>query len=215
MFDLSQYFHVYVLTLFGWEHRLRMFMDRANELGVTGFEVLYGVNGDRIHKPNWWKPSARKWACNLAHLNAVNRGITEGRLPIMVLEDDAHLRRNFVESVQEVIAFYRDHPDATVCYLGGRIHNQGRVISRLIERGVKVGGGYGYTVSQKHAPILSGYMMDHPNYMKGKHRYAQDTKMMWWSQHHDHATVRPICVGHRGGRSVLLKRNRKGRHIDG
>lgn len=214
MFDLSQHFHAYVLTLDGWDHRLRQFMDRANELGVVGFEVLYGVGGDKIRTPNWWKRSGRKFACNMAHLNAVHRGIMAGEHPILVLEDDAHLRRNFIESIQEVIAFFRDHDDATVCYLGGRIHGKGRKVSRLIERGVRVGGGYGYCISQKHAPIVSGYIMDRPIYMKGGHRFAQDTKMMWWSQHHDHATVRPVCVGHRGGRSVLLKRNRKGRHID-
>lgn len=209
MFKIDQFFRAYLLTTAGSDGRVRLFNERARELQVSGFHLIRGAHGDQIGKPNWWTPTARKWACNLNHLNAINCGITEGSLPILILEDDAYLRDNFIEAIHEVIAFFRDHSDATVCYLGGRIHGAGRKVSRLIERGLEVGGGYGYCVSQQHAPTLSSYFMDFPTYLGGQHRFAQDTKMAYHSKFHDHAVTRPVCVGHRGGFSVLLQRNRR------
>lgn len=213
--DLSQFFHCYVLSLQGWEDRLDRFVKRADELGVTGYDVLWGVDGDKIHTPNWWGVNARKWACNLAHLNAVHAGIMAGDKPIMILEDDCHLRENFIPSIHEVIAYFRDTPDATVCFLGGRIHNQGDQVMPHIVRNVKVGGGYGYCISQDHAPVVAGYYMNLPPVGKrGRHGFAQDTKMMRRWQVHKHASVKPVCVGHNGGPSILLKRVRKPRHVD-
>lgn len=215
--DLSQYFNVYVLTLVGWEERLRKFANRAVELGVTGYTVVYGTDGDKLSPPNWWKKDPRTWACALAHSNAINLGIMTGNgKPIIILEDDAYLKDNFIESVSEVVAYFRDHKDATVCYLGGKVHWEGTTLSRLIRRDHQVGGGYGYAIAYDHASTVSGYMLDDPAHdgaKPTKYGYACDTKMMHRAKKDRHAVCSPVCVGHHGGPSVILKRNRKPLHV--
>lgn len=213
MFKLNQYFNAYVITVRGWEeNRLQPFLTRAKELGVEGFDIHYGADGEDLITPNWWVPNRRKWACHLAHVACINDSIArKNGLPVLIVEDDAFLKANFVEAIQEVIAYYRDHPTATVCYLGGKVHGIGTQVSRLIFRDLQVGGGWAYTVAPQHAATVAAYMMDDPRvYMKPRARdWVNDTKMMHHSEEHSHAVTRPTCVGHRGGASVILQRNRK------
>lgn len=217
--NLSQHFHAYVLALKGWEHRLERFQARAAELGVTGIKVIYGVDGTKIHKPNWWRPNARKWACALAHMNAQYAGIMAGledKKPILIFEDDAHLRSDFVEGIGYVIGYFRDHPDATMCYVGGRIHrpDTGEMVSHRVLRGVMVGGGYGYALSHDYAVAHSGRCMDDLGPKVRFRSFAQDTRFMHRWHVDQHATVTPVIVGHHGGPSVILQKNRKGEFLD-
>jgi hypothetical protein len=212
---LDQFFHVYVLTLKGWEDRLERFKDRAAELGVTGYTVLHGVDGMKIRKPNWWKPNARKYACNLAHMNALHAGIMAGGKPIMILEDDCYLRDNFIESVHEVIAFFRDVEWAKVCYLGGRVKRRRgyRAVSRLIYRNVRVTGAYGYVVSESHAPEVAGYIMNDPGKPRPAYGYFNDIKMRRRAHVESHVVCRPPALGHSGGMSILQQAHRSGRDV--
>jgi len=218
LMDLSDYFNVYVLTLKSWPARRQRFSERAAELGVTGFTFVEGFDGDLITPPNWWAKDPRTWACAVAHSNALNYGIMTGNgRPIVIIEDDAYLKDNFVEAVSEVVAYFRDYPGSTICFLGGKVHWDGTEVSRLIRRDHQIGGGYGYVVSAQHAGKVSGYMLDDPAYNGAKpsrYGYACDTKMMQRAKIDRHAVCHPVCVGHHGGPSVILKRNRKPLHID-
>lgn len=217
VFDLSQHFHCYVLTLKGSEDRLALFEERAEELGVTGYNKIYGVDGDKIEKPNWWKPISRAFACNLAHVNALHAGImADGDKPILIFEDDAYLRDHFVDAIKEVVAAFRDSPKLKVCYLGGRVTRKGRFLGKYLRRRAKVTGGYGYIISAEHAPTVAGYMLNLPGDSHKHYAFYNDVMMRRRRVGEGHTVVDPVCVGHRGGRSVLRKNvHRRGRDCTG
>jgi GR25 family glycosyltransferase involved in LPS biosynthesis len=211
MFDLSQFFNCYVLTIERGHERLRKFDERCAELGVIGYEVLYGVDGDQIQAPNWWGSDVRTFACSLSHMNALHRGIAASNgKPILIFEDDAYLRDNFIEVISEVIHYFTNDPELKVCYIGGRVDHAGEFVGRFLRRGAKVTGTYGYVVSSSHAPTLAAYILNAPPKKMGRHSYHNDVRMRYRRKIEKHTVVDPPCVGHWKGPSV-----RQGRMVPG
>ncbi len=208
--DLSNDMHVFVTTLATWPKRIAAFHKRAEELNIKGWQLVQGVDGNIINKPNWWKPNARRWACNLVHLNALHQGmmmnLSGEPKPILILEEDAYLRDNFRELWQEAVDYFKRGSSSTLLYLGGRDHDLGCQVSPNIFQNVRVGGGYAYACSPHYARDMSGYFMNKPKGRRKMLCFAQDTKMQKRGILDGHATMRPFMVGHYGGPSIINKR---------
>lgn len=201
--NLSDHFHCYVITLKGWEERLKRFHDRTRELGVTGFEVVRGIDGRFVPIPSWWKHNKGQYGCNLSHEVALRRGLQAGEKPIMIFEDDAFLRDDFVLGACEAALYFQTEPDSSVLYLGGKTKVSSTVrVSPGIIRPVSVIGTYAYIVSQAYTPTVLKEIMGGLNDVQLRLRGVED----------EHAIFLPVCVGHHGGKSTIRRRERKDQH---
>lgn len=235
MVNISEDYNAYVLTMRNHltsEKRMADFHARANELGVTGFTVHYGMNGVFGKPPNWWGSRPKAYFCHMAHVTALYDSLArDNGKPTIILEDDAYLLDSFLPSTAEVLRYFEEAEESTVCYLGGKYSQKksyrkfksldnrrnrhavkwgDKILTRM-----RVGGGYAYAVAPRYAHTLLGYWMDDP-FRAGEDTrglgaidYHNDTKMTARGYTDNMAIVQPPCVGHRGGMSVLSNR-RKG-----
>ena len=199
--DLSQHFAPIVIACPGYEERLSQFDARAKELGLSGIDIVWGVDGRKIETPDWWRSTGTKFACNMAHLYALYRGLSYNK-PLLIFEDDVWLLDDFVERINEVIE-YMARPDATVLYLGGAVKRHGRERLGTVVRPARVIGAYAYAVTQDYAKTMTGYMMNTtPPGGKVKWQF-NDVRMANRGLKHGYAFSDPPMAGHRGGFSVI------------
>ena len=214
MFDLSQFFNAYVMTIPRGRGRLARFKHRAKKLGITGIEEHMGADGLLIKPPRWWRSSRTSFAINLNMTNLLHKGImTQNGKPILMFEEDAWLKDDFEVMIQEVIHFM-DQPDFKVCYLGGKRHRIGEKVGRFLHKGAKITGTYGVVFNFDHAINVAGYLLAPPAHKtRNRHAYHNDVLMRHRCNTEIHHCLYPPAVGHMAGPSMNRKKKGAGRDL--
>lgn len=97
---------VYLINLKRRRDRLVRFKRRIEEIGGWPFSEMIeveAVDGSQLAPPVGYKSGHGAWGCKQSHIYIHQRAIMDGKKCILILEDDAEFREDFVTSVEKFL----------------------------------------------------------------------------------------------------------------
>jgi hypothetical protein len=117
--DLHRWFkHVKVVSLEKFPDRWEDFKMRADEAGVTGYDLYPAVLGDKVNPSGWFRGGNGAWGCLMSHLRIAQDALMGEEGHLMVMEDDCVFADNFAERMHAIMDEVGD--DWDMLYLGGQ-----------------------------------------------------------------------------------------------
>jgi len=110
-------------------------------------ERFAAIDGQKCPPPHWFRGGASAWGCNQSHRALIEDALNRGLESILLLEDDAICRANFLKRWESFVAELPD--DWDLLYLGGQHIVQNRMIERISRQVYRP-----YNVNRTHAWAL-------------------------------------------------------------
>jgi len=195
MLDLRRYFGgIYVLNLDIRPDRWEQFQERAEKAGITGFERVRAVEGDKCPHPAWWRSGNGAWGCLLSHARVCQDALMDELKNYLVFEDDVVFSEDFAERLPKIM----DRLEGTEwdqLYLGGQHlyveagppwpYRKGVVRCRNVNR------THAFAVNAKFMQLFQQHILHFPDYQK--HYVAPkppdengEGEIREWMSHIDH-----------------------------
>jgi len=171
MIDLRDYFdRVYVINMNGSEDRMRGFLQRAAEAGITGFSRYPAVNGNICKPPAWWRVHHGAWGCLMSHLRIVQDVMMAGCKNYLVFEDDAVFSDDFAERLPQLVEEVNNIKGGwDMFYLGGQhLTHKGTPfeVSDTMFKCVNVNRTHAMAVNSRFFLKFSQHIIHAPDYIE-------------------------------------------------
>ena len=122
MINLKEHFDkVYVINLDIRPDKWETFKKRADAAGITGYERVRGIEGDKSPHPHWWRAGNGSWGCLMSHFRIAQDALMDGLDNYLVFEDDACFSEDFAERLPVMMQEIKNlKGDWDMLYLGGQ-----------------------------------------------------------------------------------------------
>jgi hypothetical protein len=191
---LKKYFDkISLITLKGNESRAEKSIKGMIEGGLIdsekAVEVFYGIRGDDLPPPAWWRAGNGAWGCLQSHIHLLQKAWLDKVEALLILEDDVKWIPGAVERLEEIMPTVP--PSWGQLYLGGQhrmcpeVYSDSWVTARSVNR------THAYAVSRKTIPKLLQHIQHAPDYIHSFHVKHIDHQLETAHQRGDWDVVAP------------------------
>lgn len=209
MIDLRHHFgRAYVINLDNRPDRWVAFQERAAAAGITGFERVRAIEGDKCPHPAWWRAGNGAWGCLMSHLRIAQDALLDDLPSYVVFEDDAVFSEDFADRLPSTMRRL-DGVEWDMLYLGGQHlwveSGPPWPFCRGVVRCRNVNRTHAFAVSDRFMAQFQQHIMHAPDYIESKeplHIDHQLGRLHEWRQHRILA-IDPWVCGQSSGKSSI------------
>jgi hypothetical protein len=209
MIDLRHHFgRAYVINLDSRPDRWVEFQERAAAAGITGFERVRAIEGDKCPHPAWWRAGNGAWGCLMSHLRIAQDALLDDLPSYVVFEDDAVFSEDFADRLP-LTMLRLDGVEWDMLYLGGQHlwveSGPPWPFCKGIVRCRNVNRTHAFAVSARFLAQFQQHIIHAPDYIDSPeplHIDHQLGRLHEWRQHRILA-IDPWLCGQGGGKSNI------------
>jgi len=192
LFDLHKWFkHTKVVSLDKFPERWIAFCERAQAAGITGYEKMHAIEGDKVPPSGWFRGGNGAWGCLMSHLRIVQDSLMDDEPGhTLVFEDDAVFSDDWLERMNLIMEEVGD--DWDMIYLGGQHLHMPRVkpyrmpYNKEVINARNINRTHAFALNKKFLRKYQQHIMYAPDYIEAKSNFHIDHQLGILHQHQNY-----------------------------
>jgi len=166
---LNDYFtNIVIITLRGAEHRAQQSIETMLKEGMidkpSDIVIHYGVKGDELYAPIWWRSGNAAWGCLKSHIRVLEDSWRDGYDSVLIMEDDVCWAE---DAQRRLLNFMKEVPSTWgQIYFGGQHQHPPEPMGKDVMLACSVNRTHCYAVAKSSIPKLLAHIQHAPDYME-------------------------------------------------
>lgn len=208
MLNLLDHFdRVVVVNLDKFPNRWAQFQRRAELAGLTGFERVRAIEGDRVKPPDWWRAGDGAFGCMMSHCRVLQDAISDNLSRVLIFEDDAVFSPDAMDRIPAIMGEVKD--DWDMLFFGGQhMWHCGNAYRfngyETVVRARNLGRTHAFAVARRFMVKLHKHILAVPDYIQHpKWHVDHQIGALIYRQEDVVLAAQPWVCGQAGGNSYI------------